>query len=107
MFGRERLIERRCNECGMAWLLTHAQAKFAPHRSLGPYMAQPKNMPQAMAQMEARSQALNQDRADVSAEYDIQHQLRACPKCQSENFTDRKVTKEQPASPNASRNALP
>ena len=33
--------------------------------------------------------------------------LRACPKCQSEEFTDRRVTRARPASPNASRTELP
>ena len=33
--------------------------------------------------------------------------LRACPKYQSEEFTDRRVTRARPASPNASRTELP
>jgi hypothetical protein len=36
----------------------------------------------------------------------VRDALGMCPKCQSEDFVDRKVTKESPASPDASRELL-
>jgi hypothetical protein len=33
--------------------------------------------------------------------------LRSCPECQLESYTQHKVTKAKPASPDASRAALP
>ncbi len=45
--------------------------------------------------------------AGQAATLSIHHALRICPACQSENFEDRRVTKANPASPGASRNALP
>jgi len=37
----------------------------------------------------------------------IRSALRSCPKCQSERVTDRKVTRGNPAAPNASHTELP
>jgi len=91
----------------MAWLLTHAQAKFAPRRKVHTPIAPAANVPAAMAQMELRTELRAERSADLGSQLAIADALRACPKCQSQNFTDRKVTKEQPASADASRNALP
>ncbi|MGA2530059.1 MAG: hypothetical protein ABSG36_12965, partial [Acidimicrobiales bacterium] len=33
----------------------------------------------------------------------VRDSLRRCPKCQSDDFVDRKVTRSRPASPDASR----
>ncbi|MGH9171142.1 MAG: hypothetical protein ACRD0Z_09765 [Acidimicrobiales bacterium] len=102
MLGHEQLVERLCSNCGTAWLLTHEQAKLStekPHLrvrglGLGPAMA-PDQFGMGL---------------DVTAEKDAlleqRDLLRSCPKCQLQNFTDHKVTKAHPASPDAIRSSL-
>jgi hypothetical protein len=108
MFG-SRLVERRCTQCGESRLLTVRQAKLSRRvvgRSHAPgSIAAPAPFTRDSAMvLEATAASAAADRAAMLS---IHHALRLCPACQSEDFKDRRVTRAKPASPGASRNALP
>lgn len=109
MFGRERLVERRCDVCATAWLLTSAQAKFSVHRLHlpgGPGVGPTGQIPANEESMLALSSSGSQMTSDTNELLAIRNALITCPKCRSVKFTDRKVTRANPASPDASRTEL-
>ncbi len=98
----EHIVERTCSVCGAAWLLTRYQAKFKADWRHGTHgvMAGDAAHPGGAAPGPGPGPLDN-------PEIGFRDSLHACPVCQSREFTDRKVTKDDPASPKASRNALP
>ena len=88
---------------------TSQQARFSrrpSRRAKGPgigAMGAPVNEESVLDLQASRSQ-MTSDTDELLA---LRDALRACPKCQSEEFTDRRVTRARPASPNASRTELP
>jgi len=110
MFGRERLVERRCDSCGSAWLLTSAQARFSyrrARRARGPGIGAVGQLPALAEGVLADSAAGTQLTSETNEQLAVRSALRRCPRCQSEQFTDRKVKKSSPPSPDASRTELP
>jgi len=110
MFGRAHLIERRCTCCGTAWLLTGGQARFShrrARRARGPGIGAVGELPALADGILALSASGSQLTSETDAQLAVRSALRRCPKCQSEEFTDRRVTKADPASPYASRTELP
>ena len=110
MFGRARLTERRCDARGTAWLLTSEQARFSHRRAR---RARGGGIG-AVGQLSARAEGdlvLSAEGSQLMSERNEQLAIRSarrrCPKCQSEQFTDRKVTRANPASQDASRTELP
>lgn len=105
MFGHEHLVERSCKACGAAWLLTREQAHLStrrPHltaRSTGTGPGNFESPEQFGAGLDLG--------ADTDALLLARDLLATCPKCQLQDFTDRKVTEKNPASDDASRTALP
>ncbi|MGO8876560.1 MAG: hypothetical protein ACLQNG_12455 [Acidimicrobiales bacterium] len=105
MFGREHLVERRCKACGAAWLLTREQAHLStrrPHLTARGTGIGPGNF-QSPEQFGAGLDL----GADTDALLLARDLLASCPKCQLQDFTDRRVTDDDPASADASRAALP
>jgi hypothetical protein len=110
MFGRARLIERRCDACGTAWLLTSEQARFSRRRvrrARGGGIGAVGQLPARAEGALALSAEGSQLTSEANEQLAIRSALRRCPKCQSEQFTDRKVKRANPASPDASRTELP
>jgi hypothetical protein len=108
MMFHERLVERRCKGCGTAWLLTHEQASISAHRPhLAPRGPAFEMGPASNFQAPDQFGAGMDPGGDTDALLAMRDLLRACPKCQLQNFEDRKVTKASPASPDASGAALP
>jgi len=107
VFGH--MVERRCKACGTAWLLTSQQARFShrpPRRPRGPGIGGiggPVNE-EAVLALEASGSQMT---SDAGAQLSLHDALRRCPKCQSEDFTDRRITRAKPASPDASQTELP
>jgi hypothetical protein len=108
MLRWSRTVERRCNACGTAWLLTKEQERFSRRhlrrpsgRGLGPMQRSSPQIANALALMGS------QMAEGVDQNLEIQDVLRSCPKCRSEEFTDCRVTRSNPASPDASRSELP
>jgi hypothetical protein len=54
----------------------------------------------------ALSAAGSQLTSETDAQLTVRAALKQCPKCQSEQYTDRKDTKANPASPDASSTEL-
>jgi len=109
MFGRQRTVERRCNACGSAWLLTSEQARLSSRgirRSRGPRIGATSQINQGdrVPRGHLSGSKMAGDGHELRAVADA---LRTCPNCQSEDFSDRKVNRSQPASPGASRTELP
>ena len=113
MFGRVRLIERRCDACGTAWLLTTEQAYFShrrarrARRARGPGFGAVGQLPALAEGVLALSASGSQLTSDTEEQLAVHSALRRCPKCQSEQFTDRKVTRASPAALDVSRTELP
>jgi hypothetical protein len=109
MFRAKRLVELRCDACGTAWLLTSAQARFSVHRLHfpgGPGVGPIGQIPADEESLLALSASGSQMTSDTNEMLAIRTSLLTCPKCQSEKFTDRKVTRANPASADASRTEL-
>ncbi|MGO9195735.1 MAG: hypothetical protein ACLQK4_01235 [Acidimicrobiales bacterium] len=85
------------------WLLTKQQAHFRVKRLHNPAVAaRALDMAPLLDQLREAGQASEDDQLA------IRDQLQCRPACQLEGrFTDRKVTKANPASPGASPSALP
>ncbi len=94
------LYERRCNACGATWLLTKDQAHYRPRRVSRVHAPRPD-----MSGLWDQTAEIIDEVYD--GQIDLLDQLRSCPKCQLELFTQRKVTKAHPASRDASSAALP
>jgi hypothetical protein len=113
MFGRVRFIERRCDACGTAWLLTTEQAYFShrrarrARRARGPGFGAVGQLPALAEGVLALSASGSQLTSDTEEQLAVHSALRRCPKCQSEQFTDRKVTRASPAALDVSRTELP
>ncbi|MGO9334401.1 MAG: hypothetical protein ACLQCU_10205 [Acidimicrobiales bacterium] len=110
MFGRAHLVERRCSACATAWLLTSQQAHFShrrARRARGPGIGSLGQMPALEESVLALSASGSQLTSETDEQLAVRSALRSCPKCHSEQFTDRKVTRANPASPDASRTELP
>lgn len=112
MPAKEHLVERRCSACQAAWLLTKYQARYVPGRPRGlrflqPFRSPPAQLGSFQAQLGMPEMQIGSGRDAASAGLTAMDALRTCPMCGSEQFTDRKVTKDNPASPDASRQALP
>jgi hypothetical protein len=110
MFGRVRFIERRCDACGTAWLLTTEQAYFShrrARRARGPGFEAIGQLPALAEGVLALSASGSQLTSDTEEQLAVRSALRRCPKCQSEQFTDRKVTRASPAALDVSRTELP
>lgn len=99
MFGHETLYERRCNACGATWLLTKEEAHFRARRA--DVRAPIPNQPGLF------DQTANMVQDAYEGQIELLDHLRSCPECQLESYTQHKVTKAKPASPDASRAALP
>jgi hypothetical protein len=100
MFGRVRLIERCCDACGTAWLLTTEQAHFShrrARRARGPGIGAVGQLPALAEGVLALSASGSQLTSGTEDQLTVRSALRRCPKCQSEQFTDRKVTRANPA----------
>jgi hypothetical protein len=102
MIGWSSTVERRCNECGTAWLLTKEQARVSTRplrrpvaRGLEPL--QRRSSPQIPDAVEL----MGSQTARVDQNPETRDTLRRCPKCTSGEFTDRPVTRANPASPDA------
>jgi predicted nucleic-acid-binding Zn-ribbon protein len=74
-------VERVCKDCGYSWIITRSQATVT-HAGSGTSVA--------IATRDAY-------RADM----DIVDALRRCPKCGAEHYSQRSVTKRNPATPGA------
>ena len=106
MFGRVRLIERRCDGCGTAWLPTTEQAHFSHRRARGPGIGAVGQLPALAEGVLALSASGSQLISDTEDQLAVRSALRRRPKCQSEQFTDRKVTRANPAELDVSRTEL-
>ena len=109
MFARPHIVERRCEECGTAWLLTAEQAGISLRGQRRGRRSRIDSIGQLYQGTRLpRWYGRGPQSAGAGDEVQIvQEALRTCPKCQSENFTDRRITKSDPASPDASRTELP
>lgn len=109
MFGMSHSVERRCNACDTTWLLTRKQARFSTRRlrrprSHGLGVIRQRSAPQVADALALIGSEMMSDTNEMLRLHDA---LRSCPRCQSEDFRDRKVTSVNPASPDASRTELP
>ncbi|MGD0084119.1 MAG: hypothetical protein ABSD78_13100 [Acidimicrobiales bacterium] len=95
--NRHRLVERTCVGCGATWLLTAAQARFRPRPPFGVLGGR-------MEGNIVGTESFQQFSADSGIE--MLDKIRSCPECSLQNYTERAVTKKNPASPNADRGYL-
>jgi hypothetical protein len=101
-------MERKCDSCGTAWLLTSRQARFSHRRARRP--GGPGIGPSAAPFDEESVLGLAAVGSQVTPQADellaVRDALRRCPKCGSAQFSDRRVTNARPALPGASRSEL-
>jgi DNA-directed RNA polymerase specialized sigma24 family protein len=94
----------------MTWLLTSAQAHFShrrAHRARGRGIGAVGQLPALAQDVLAQSASGSQLTSETEEQLTVRSALRRCPKCQSEHFTDRRVTRANPASMDASGTELP
>lgn len=117
-----RLTERKCNGCGMTRLLSRLQAKESRrarrHADQSPSLG--RDEPHSEVDVNQRENAApfvpiirsyDSHNAEAGVEGIMAGEaagraLAPCPKCGSTDFTDRKVTRKNPASAGASRAQL-
>ncbi|HTZ92452.1 MAG TPA: hypothetical protein VMB74_08665 [Streptosporangiaceae bacterium] len=86
-FGRKRLIQRTCLDCGETWTLEAGLARLRARRAHG-YAAGLRvgQVGQALAGQEALD-------AEAGLDQDLEtiRQVRTCPTCGSERYKDRRI----------------
>ena len=102
-----RRYQRTCKSCGAHWILKRSQAQFAakpPGRRLqpgaiqGPYIGGFDVGALNSANIDSSFSAAD---SFVEGRAEIADQFKACPKCGSDLYTQRPVTKRHPADPDA------
>jgi hypothetical protein len=99
-------VERTCDACGAKWLLSHRQASFSKRPIARSQHESLYNTAMTGMNIDIFSQESEQLADSVGSQVAVKAALRSCPRCQSREFTERKVTDEHPASPDASRALL-
>jgi len=86
-FGRKRMVQRTCLDCGETWTLEASLAHLRAERPHG-YGAGLRGGP--VGQSLAEQQAAESE-AELDQELETIRQVRTCPKCGSERYQDRRI----------------